>query len=146
MHITFGAGGRSSEGHCRCWIYEEGKTICLLAKASFSLPCHGVMCLSLVHNLYAVFFFLCQVSEAIHIGAQAIKENRISVEEVHIHLQELDENIAAQKQVNEALGNMLIILCKTFFLILDYIIRIFLSEMNLSLSVIHFFTMFKLQN
>jgi len=104
------------------------------------------MCLSLVHNLYAVFFFLCQVSEAIQIGAQAIKENRISVEEVHIHLQELDENIAAQKQVNEALGNMLIILCKTFFLILDYIIRIFLSEMNLSLSVIHFFTMFKLQN
>ncbi|KAJ6853769.1 charged multivesicular body protein 7 [Iris pallida] len=43
------------------------------------------------------------VSEAIQIGARAIKENKISVEEIHIHLQELDENIIAQKLVNEAL-------------------------------------------
>lgn len=47
-----------------------------------------------------------KVSEAIQIGAQVIKENRISVDEVHIHLQELDENFAAQKQVNEALEAM----------------------------------------
>lgn len=47
-----------------------------------------------------------KVSEAIQIGAQAIKENMVSVEEVQIHLQELDENLAAQKQVNEALEAM----------------------------------------
>ncbi|XP_010909481.2 uncharacterized protein [Elaeis guineensis] len=47
-----------------------------------------------------------KVSEAIQIGAQAIKEHRISVEEVHLHLQELDEQVAAQKQVEEALESM----------------------------------------
>ncbi|XP_058076089.1 uncharacterized protein LOC131224762 isoform X3 [Magnolia sinica] len=44
-----------------------------------------------------------KVSEAIQIGARAIKENSISVEEVHIHLEELNESIASQKQVEEAL-------------------------------------------
>lgn len=52
-------------------------------------------------------FFLCQVSEAIQIGTRAIKENKISIEEVQIHLQELDENIASQKQISEALGTTL---------------------------------------
>ncbi|ONK63027.1 uncharacterized protein A4U43_C07F10640 [Asparagus officinalis] len=47
-----------------------------------------------------------KVSEAIKIGAQVIKENKITVEEVHVHLQELDESITAQKQVNEALEAM----------------------------------------
>ncbi|KAG1328317.1 charged multivesicular body protein 7 [Cocos nucifera] len=47
-----------------------------------------------------------KVSEAIQIGARAIKEHRISVEEVHLHLQELDEQVAAQKQVDEALESM----------------------------------------
>ncbi|KAL6008929.1 hypothetical protein ACLOJK_022156 [Asimina triloba] len=44
-----------------------------------------------------------KVSEAIQIGARAIKENSVSVEEVHIHLQELEESVAYQKQVEEAL-------------------------------------------
>lgn len=47
-----------------------------------------------------------KVSEAIQIGALAIKEHKISVEEVHLHLQELDEQVSAQKQVDEALESM----------------------------------------
>uniref|UniRef100_A0A2N9G718 Charged multivesicular body protein 7 n=1 Tax=Fagus sylvatica TaxID=28930 RepID=A0A2N9G718_FAGSY len=44
-----------------------------------------------------------KVSEAIQIGAQAIKENNISVEEVEFCLQELEESIESQKQVEKAL-------------------------------------------
>ncbi|KAJ0980042.1 hypothetical protein J5N97_015516 [Dioscorea zingiberensis] len=44
-----------------------------------------------------------KVSEAIQVGAQAIKENKFSVEEIYTHLQELEENVASQKQVDEAL-------------------------------------------
>ncbi|KAB1224087.1 Charged multivesicular body protein 7 [Morella rubra] len=44
-----------------------------------------------------------KVSEAIQIGAQAIKENKISVEEVEFCLQELEESIESQKQVEKAL-------------------------------------------
>eukprot|EP00268_Persea_americana_P012555 TRINITY_DN15330_c0_g1_i1.p1 TRINITY_DN15330_c0_g1~~TRINITY_DN15330_c0_g1_i1.p1 ORF type:complete len:413 (+),score=84.46 TRINITY_DN15330_c0_g1_i1:180-1418(+) len=47
-----------------------------------------------------------QVSEAIQIGARAIKDNSISIEEVHAHLQELDESVASQKHVEEALESM----------------------------------------
>ncbi|KAK3026939.1 hypothetical protein RJ639_040345 [Escallonia herrerae] len=43
------------------------------------------------------------VSEAIQIGARAIKENNMSVEEVQLCLQELDESIDTQKQVEQAL-------------------------------------------
>lgn len=45
-----------------------------------------------------------QVSEAIQIGARAIKENKISVEEVELCLQELDESIDSQKQLENVLG------------------------------------------
>ena len=45
-----------------------------------------------------------KVSEAIQIGAQAMKENNVTVEEVYAHLQELEENVASHKQVDEALG------------------------------------------
>nr|CAN69261.1 hypothetical protein VITISV_004029 [Vitis vinifera] len=45
-----------------------------------------------------------KVSEAIQIGAQAIKENRIDVEEVQRCLQELGDSIDSQKQVQEALA------------------------------------------
>ncbi|XP_048333796.2 uncharacterized protein LOC125423484 [Ziziphus jujuba] len=44
-----------------------------------------------------------KVSEAIHIGALAIKENRIGVEEVQHCLQELEESIDLQKQVENSL-------------------------------------------
>lgn len=47
-----------------------------------------------------------QVSEAIQIGARAIKENAISIEEVHVHLEELNESVASQKQVEDALESM----------------------------------------
>ncbi|MQL92221.1 hypothetical protein Taro_024850 [Colocasia esculenta] len=47
-----------------------------------------------------------KVAEAIQIGAQAIKDNQISVEEVHSCLEELDESVSSQKQVDEALGSM----------------------------------------
>ncbi|PIA60623.1 hypothetical protein AQUCO_00300257v1 [Aquilegia coerulea] len=48
-----------------------------------------------------------KVSEAIQIGAQAIKECGISIEEVQHCLEELDERISSQKQVEEALGSTL---------------------------------------
>ncbi|KAG5514059.1 hypothetical protein RHGRI_035463 [Rhododendron griersonianum] len=44
-----------------------------------------------------------KVTEAIQIGARAIKENRISVEEVQLRLQELEDSIDLQKQVDNAL-------------------------------------------
>lgn len=47
-----------------------------------------------------------QVSEAIQIGAKAMKENKISVEEVEFCLQELEESIESQKQVDKALGTL----------------------------------------
>lgn len=49
-----------------------------------------------------------KVSEAIQIGAQAIKENNVTVEEVYTHLQDLEENVASQKQVDDALGMLLL--------------------------------------
>ncbi|XP_019076837.1 uncharacterized protein LOC100259014 isoform X2 [Vitis vinifera] len=45
-----------------------------------------------------------KVSEAIQIGARAIQENRIDVEEVQRCLQELGDSIDSQKQVEEALA------------------------------------------
>ncbi|KAK1293014.1 hypothetical protein QJS10_CPB17g00837 [Acorus calamus] len=47
-----------------------------------------------------------KVSEAIQIGARAIKQNGISAEEVHLCLSELDESVASQKEVEEALESM----------------------------------------
>ncbi|KAJ7977758.1 Charged multivesicular body protein 7 [Quillaja saponaria] len=44
-----------------------------------------------------------QVSEAIQIGSQAIKENMISLEEVDLCLSDLQESIDSQKQVEKAL-------------------------------------------
>uniref|UniRef100_A0A2P2IHC0 Charged multivesicular body protein 7 n=2 Tax=Rhizophora mucronata TaxID=61149 RepID=A0A2P2IHC0_RHIMU len=44
-----------------------------------------------------------KVSEAIKIGAQAMKQNRITVEEVENCLDELEESIDSQKQVEKAL-------------------------------------------
>ncbi|XVF22213.1 hypothetical protein REPUB_Repub12eG0154300 [Reevesia pubescens] len=44
-----------------------------------------------------------KVAEAIQVGARAIKENKISVEEVQLCLEELDESIDSQKQVENAL-------------------------------------------
>ncbi|XVF72856.1 hypothetical protein PTKIN_Ptkin12aG0154300 [Pterospermum kingtungense] len=44
-----------------------------------------------------------KVTEAIQIGVRAMKENKISVEEVELCLEELDESINSQKQVENAL-------------------------------------------
>ncbi|KAF9591198.1 hypothetical protein IFM89_002853 [Coptis chinensis] len=46
-----------------------------------------------------------KVSEAIQIGAKAIKECGISMEEVQHCLEELDERVSSQKEVEEALGS-----------------------------------------
>ncbi|KAK8509740.1 hypothetical protein V6N13_093590 [Hibiscus sabdariffa] len=46
-----------------------------------------------------------KVAEAIQIGARAIKENKISVEEVQLCLEELEESIDSQKQVEKALDS-----------------------------------------
>nr|GMD66674.1 charged multivesicular body protein 7 isoform X1 [Ipomoea batatas] len=45
-----------------------------------------------------------QVSEAIRVGTQAIKEYRISAEDVELSLEELDKYIESQNQVNEVLA------------------------------------------
>ncbi|KAF2324985.1 hypothetical protein GH714_022089 [Hevea brasiliensis] len=44
-----------------------------------------------------------KVTEAIQIGAQAMKQNRITVDEVDLCLEELEESIDSQKQVEKAL-------------------------------------------
>ncbi|CAK7348555.1 unnamed protein product [Dovyalis caffra] len=44
-----------------------------------------------------------KVSEAIQIGAQAMKQNKITAEEVELCLEELEESIGVQKQVEKAL-------------------------------------------
>ncbi|KAI0511593.1 hypothetical protein KFK09_012223 [Dendrobium nobile] len=46
------------------------------------------------------------ISEAMQIGAKAIKENMLSVEEVNVQIQQLDEFITDQKQINEAIERM----------------------------------------
>ncbi|CAL5433713.1 unnamed protein product [Camellia sinensis] len=45
-----------------------------------------------------------KVSEAIQIGARAMKDNRINVEEVQLCLEELEDAIDSQKQVENVLG------------------------------------------
>ncbi|XP_078435970.1 SNF7 family protein isoform X4 [Wolffia australiana] len=45
-----------------------------------------------------------KVSEAIQSGAQAIRKQQISIEQVHLCLQELDEIRASQNEVDETLG------------------------------------------
>ena len=50
------------------------------------------------------------MTEAIQIGARAIKENSTSVDEVQRCLEELDESIATQKEVDNVLGIALIMM------------------------------------
>lgn len=47
---------------------------------------------------------LGQVSEVMKIGAQAIKQNGVTVEDVEHCLDELEEGILSQKQVEKAFG------------------------------------------
>lgn len=56
------------------------------------------------NHLALILVSLCQVTEAIRIGAEAMKQNKITVEEVEHCLEELEESIDAQKQVEKALG------------------------------------------
>ncbi|XP_062178199.1 uncharacterized protein LOC133883036 [Alnus glutinosa] len=66
-------------------------------------------CISLLSRVEEVLSVIAnaestkKVSEAILIGAQAVKDNRMSVEEVEFCLQELEESIESQKQVDKAL-------------------------------------------
>jgi len=45
-----------------------------------------------------------QVSEAIKTGARVMKDIKISADDVHDYLEELEETIESQKQVEKALG------------------------------------------
>ncbi|GAB2294388.1 hypothetical protein Dimus_028595 [Dionaea muscipula] len=47
-----------------------------------------------------------KVSEAMEVGARAMKENKISVEELELCLHDIEETIDSQKQVNKALESM----------------------------------------
>ncbi|RLN23348.1 uncharacterized protein C2845_PM07G07130 [Panicum miliaceum] len=47
-----------------------------------------------------------KVYEAIQIGVQAMKENNVSIEEVNVHLKEVDELVAAQREVDAALESV----------------------------------------
>ena len=44
------------------------------------------------------------------IGIQAMKENNVSIEEVNVHLKEVDELVAAQREVDAALGKLFVVL------------------------------------
>lgn len=52
----------------------------------------------------SVVCLVCQVSEAIQLGALALKENRTDVEKVQMCLQELDEFRDSQEIIHNALG------------------------------------------
>ncbi|KAJ6338427.1 hypothetical protein OIU76_007987 [Salix suchowensis] len=66
-------------------------------------------CTSLLNRVEEVLHVIAnaestqKVTEAIRIGAQAMKQNKISVEEVELCLEELEESNDAQKQVEKAL-------------------------------------------
>ncbi|KAL6627734.1 hypothetical protein ACP70R_031460 [Stipagrostis hirtigluma subsp. patula] len=47
-----------------------------------------------------------KVYEAIQIGIQAMKEHNVSIEEVNIHLKEVDELVAAQREVDAAIESV----------------------------------------
>ncbi|CAN6467117.1 unnamed protein product [Victoria cruziana] len=68
-------------------------------------------CISLLNRVEEVLGVIAdaeatkKATEAIQIGARSIKENGISVEEVHLCLQELTESIDSQKQAEEILAS-----------------------------------------
>lgn len=56
-----------------------------------------------VINLMASAESTKKVYEAMQIGIQAMKENNVGIEEVSVHLKEVDELVAAQREVDAAL-------------------------------------------
>lgn len=66
------------------------------------------MIFSLFHSIVLINFLICillKVSEAIKVGAQAIKEKRISLDEIEQCLQDFDVAFSSLKLVDEVLGN-----------------------------------------
>lgn len=49
------------------------------------------------------------------IGARAIKENKISIEDVDLCLRDLQESIDSQKEIEKALGIFCLIFCGMYF-------------------------------
>lgn len=47
-----------------------------------------------------------KLSEALRVGAQAMKENKVNIEELELCLQDIEESIYSQEQVNSALESM----------------------------------------
>ncbi|RRT46420.1 hypothetical protein B296_00046420 [Ensete ventricosum] len=73
-----------------------------------NISCHIVLGVSTTHASWTMSSVCLkyQVSEAIQIGNRAMKEYKISVDEVKDHLEELDKHVRAQKEVDEALESM----------------------------------------
>lgn len=66
---------------------------------------------SLFPSIILINFLICillEVSEAIKVGAQAIKEKMISLEEIEQGLQDFDVVFSSLKQVDKVLGNFVI--------------------------------------
>ena len=80
-------------------------------------------------NKLVVSFGMPQVSEAIQIGARAIKENNITMKEVEHCLQQLEDSIDLQKQVESALGNL------HFSIGFYFLIQIVLPYLSFSFAV-----------
>lgn len=59
---------------------------------------------TLLHLISCTHYVLMQVVEALQSSKHTIQENQISIEEVELCLQELDENIDALKRLDNALG------------------------------------------
>lgn len=86
-----------------------------------------------MNNFFSFIITWKQVSEAIQIGARAIKENGIDVEEVERCLQELGDSIDSQKQVEEALGKFFPV--SSFFFFVPFILRLHIG--NVIAMLIH---------
>lgn len=67
-----------------------------------SLSCWGLVIN--INNGLIICLCVWQVSEAIKTGARVMKEIKISPDEVHEYLEEIEETIQSQKEVEKALG------------------------------------------
>lgn len=67
---------------------------------------------------------------------QAIKENRISVEDVELSLEELDKYIESQNQVNEVLGILLMLIALLWNWYLLTTIKLLFVDRGFNLSIL----------
>lgn len=77
---------------------ESTKMVCRTLKA-----CHFGNCNN-INNGVIISLCVWQVSEAIKTGARVMKDIKISPDEVHDYLEEIEDTIQSQKEVEKALG------------------------------------------